>query len=97
MTDCEHNTIREEEHMVKEYYRNVPCIQDEPRDWDPIVKYTDKKESEYHAEYCSSGESNCFTWDFEEQIHYESICVDCGEEMEMMEMEGLNFVIYGDD
>jgi len=96
MNDCPHNTIREEEHMVKEYYRNIPCIQDEPRENEPLAKWSDLPESQYHATYCPSGETNCFTWDFEDQIHYDSYCIDCGEKIEMMqEQDGeLNFVIY---
>lgn len=94
MTDCEHKHIKVEEHFEREYIKNVDCTQDEPHELDKILEIYGITESEYHAQYCPSGETNCYTYEFDEQIHWESYCYDCGEEIELMAMEGLNYTLY---
>lgn len=103
MTDCEHNIIRVDERIVKTYVREKNCFLDQPYGFDTTVEWSDSiKQSEYHTTYCPSGESNCWYDDDEEQILYESFCFECGEEVHLEPMEGLNYTIQkyiknGDD
>lgn len=93
MTDeCKHTNIVVEESTEKTYQRHEWCRQDEPREGEKIY-WGDWTETQYHAQYCPSGESNCWEEINDEQITYESWCFECGKAIELEPMENYNWTL----
>ena len=90
--ECKHINIVVEEHIERTYVRNEWCAQDEPKENDKIY-WGDWTETQYHAQYCPSGEGNCWTEEHENLVTYDCWCFECGEEIKLTEMENYNWTL----